>query len=212
MPATAIHQSVTKILVKKLNINDELFFVGNIAPDCWRHSPLHKNKYESHFTTHICLNNQLAKIEDYKAFAYKYKEILSNPLVLGYLTHLMTDYWWKIYIVSKYVQTLNGKTCVITKNGEYVYENTKEFLSLNNARMLHKYVEEFNLEKIPHIDTFQNPIIELDPSGLNKTIDHVNNVNFKIDNTPNEIYNEKELINAVYQCADYIVEELPKLM
>ena len=71
MPATAIHQSVTKILVKKLNINDELFFVGNIAPDCWRHSPLHKNKYASHFTTHICLNNQLAKIEDYKAFALK---------------------------------------------------------------------------------------------------------------------------------------------
>ena len=91
MPASAIHMSVANIINKKLKQPSFEFTIGNIAPDCWRHSLLHNDKHLSHFSTDTEINGIKMKIENYEKFIEKYKNKLDDPFVLGYLTPLMTD-------------------------------------------------------------------------------------------------------------------------
>ena len=49
MPSFIIHASVAKEYNKKHKLDDLLFIVGSIAPDCWRNSKLfgYENRYLS---------------------------------------------------------------------------------------------------------------------------------------------------------------------
>ena len=85
MPAGSIHLSVAKIVNNKLKIDENIFFVGSIAPDCWRHSKLHGDKHKSHFSVDYNLNGLDVKIEDYNEFYKKYKNNLDKNMTCNFI-------------------------------------------------------------------------------------------------------------------------------
>lgn len=214
MPAGSIHLSVAKIVNKKLKIDENIFFVGSIAPDCWRHSKLHGDKHKSHFSVDYNLNGLDVKIEDYNEFYKKYKNNLEDPFVLGYLIHLMVDNYWKKNVTSRYHFNIDGKKKIKTKNGyfEGTNEEIKKFLHDNNAILTINIVKNFDIQLInPNINV-ECIVEEIDLSGLVKTINYVNETNFRIINEESDIYELEELYEDVLKCSNFVLQELENLL
>ena len=86
MPSIASHMAVASLVNKELNINKIEFFKGNLLPDIIDKEDSHKRIKG----TYYC-------IPDIDYFI-KYLD-LSNPLYLGYLSHLLLDkYYLEEYI------------------------------------------------------------------------------------------------------------------
>ena len=91
MPNWKTHIEISKQLNKKLNYNDEefeLFAFGNILPDINNgHLVKDVSKIIDHKITHF-----VADKKSYINFYNKYKDIIKEPLIMGYYTHLYTDF------------------------------------------------------------------------------------------------------------------------
>ena len=214
MPAGSIHLSIAKIVNEKLKVDEKIFYIASIAPDCWRHSKLHGDKLKSHFSVDYNLNGLEIKIEDYHKFSEKYKDNLTDPFVLGYLIHLMVDNYWKKNVTSRYHFNIDGKKKIKTKNGffEGTNEEIKKFLHDNNAILTINIVKKFDVQLVSPIVNVECIVEEIDLSGLIKTINYVNETNFLLINDESDIYELEELYEDVLKCSKFILDELEKIL
>ena len=200
MPASAIHMSVANIINKKLKQPSFEFTIGNIAPDCWRHSLLHNDKHLSHFSTDTEINGIKMKIENYEKFIEKYKNKLDDPFVLGYLTHLMTDNYWKKNVITRYQKLIDGEIALKTLDNNYIFgniETIKEYLHINNEIATINISSHFNLKPITLDKKVKCIVEEIDLSGLIKSVEHINKVNFKKTDEKSIIYNMEDLYQDI---------------
>lgn len=108
MPSWITHfVTVNKICerVKIENKNDFLF--GNVMPDILnnyivKNTSVHKNYDETHFRYKANLNGIRCELPDLDRFYNEYKGKMDNPVVLGYYTHLITDFYWNSTTYSNY--------------------------------------------------------------------------------------------------------------
>lgn len=109
MPNWKTHLEVAKRLNSKLNLKDNEyieFLFGNILPDI-------NNAYIvtdisnkiSHNITHFNKDNY----KGYSNFYNEYKDYMDNKIVLGYYTHLYTDYIFNNDFYSKEEHTIDNK-------------------------------------------------------------------------------------------------------
>lgn len=213
MPAGSYHLSVAKIVNKELHQDEYVFNIASIAPDCWRHSKLHSDKYTSHFSIPYEMNGLNVFIEDYKSFYNKYKNNLDDPFVLGYLIHLMTDFYYKENVTSRYQFKIDGVKKIKTKDGyfEGTNEEIKEYLHNQNAIATAKIAKHFNVEVIGLDKVIECFVDEIDLSGLINTINYINEANFKVFTSESEIYEDDDLFNDVINCSKFILKELENL-
>lgn len=147
MPSCGIHLATAYEVTKKIKIkNKDNFFIGNMLPDAERYVIKDFSIYvpyeKSHFSRMIQINNRMEKLPDYNIFIQKYKKDLNNPMVLGYLTHLIADYYWNYLTFSKYT--------AVNERGEIigVLRNENEFLKGGNElRKVLKQKDFANLDK-----------------------------------------------------------------
>lgn len=213
MPAGSYHLSVAKIVNKELNQDEYVFNIASIAPDCWRHSKLHSDKHTSHFSIPYEMNGLNVFIEDYKSFYNKYKNNLDDPFVLGYLIHLMTDFYYKENVTSRYQFKIDGVKKIKTKDGyfEGTNEEIKEYLHNQNAIATAKIAKHFNVGVIGLDKVIECFVDEIDLSGLINTINYINEANFKVFTSESEIYEDDDLFNDVINCSKFILKELENL-
>lgn len=107
MPSWGIHLATSYAVANKIKIKDKnTFILGNFLPDAERYVINDFSIYvpynKSHFAKIIKINGAEEKLPDYNEFINKYRKNLDNPIILGYLTHLLTDYYWNYLTFSKY--------------------------------------------------------------------------------------------------------------
>ena len=207
MPSFIIHASVAKEYNKKHKLDDLLFIVGSIAPDCWRNSKLfgYENRYLSHFTN-TQLNNEN---EDYQMFFLKYHNHLDNPFYLGYLIHLITDTFWRDVIYKEYELIINKK---MDK------EKLNNYIRNENHYLDSSLIKYYQLKEFPiyesQIPLFNASIDEIDLTGLfgpSGTLAYANNIiNNKENNKPKYI-NFEHLLNDINRTVEYVEKELNRL-
>lgn len=83
------------------------FIFANVMPDILEGYNVKKiseiiRDYSTHFPKLKELNNIIVKLPDIEYFKEKYKNQMSNPIIKGYYTHLLTDYYWNNYAIRKY--------------------------------------------------------------------------------------------------------------
>ena len=115
MPSWTIHLALANKLNKKMNLCDD-FLLGNILPDVLDGYIIKKpshfvNKNESHF------KNECTKKIDIDLFISKYKNKFNNPIVLGYLSHLVADKYFNDYFHSNHTIKKDNKIRTVLKNG-----------------------------------------------------------------------------------------------
>lgn len=200
MPSWPIHIKIAQKLNKKLNLDNDNFIFGNILPDLYNGFIIDNlsqkiSSKETHFR-----ENKKINIEKFKE---KYQNKLNNPIVLGYLTHLLADEYYNLYIIHKFH--------LENKNWDQEPENTKK----NN--ILHKKHHDLNLYgnkliKSIHLNIQSNnikpEIYNITKEDIIKTTDYLNNLTPQALDPNYQLLTEKELDELLINSTNYIEKYL----
>ncbi len=101
MGSRVMHYCITSLLAKELQIDDDQFLLGGIAPD------VHKNMNAPKSISHFIRADRDGKFfADYIGFSEKYLNHMKDPFYLGYFYHLISDVVWVEEIYNKKIKWL----------------------------------------------------------------------------------------------------------
>ena len=94
MPSWSTHLVTANVLLKKINIDKNLFIFGNILPDInnafFIEGVTNKLSHkETHFTKDIDLKDIIFNYNNVERFKNEYMSRFDNPVILGYFVHLL---------------------------------------------------------------------------------------------------------------------------
>lgn len=154
MPSWNIHLAVAKEVNKKLKLNKNSFYFGNTVPDV--DYGMKAIRKETHFYNTICKKCPSEKLPDIKRFLSMYKNKLDNPLIMGTLVHILTDYYYNNEIFTKHwiqdekhnvvgIKLKNNKIKFISPDDN----ETKKFYKHHDLELYGKYLFNKGLIEFP---------------------------------------------------------------
>jgi hypothetical protein len=205
MPSHKIHIYIKEKVNEKLGLDEDLFLVGSILPDLieGRHSVSHYKISKSEY--------------DYDKFINEYKELLikKDPIILGYLLHLLTDDYYNTYFREKYfVFGEDGFPIGIKVNDKFIEMDRKKIFDLKHlelenydAYLINNYkFKECKLKDISLIN------MDVDKKEIEEYIKKYNK-EIKEEQIVNDysIFTKEELDNVVRECINYLFDYLEKI-
>ncbi len=194
MPSWAIHLRVAEELAKNMQVEErQRFLLGNLLPDVnvgYLINPVSKKIPYSvtHYGKIETYDGKTREFPDYKGFRQRYEKKMNDPIMLGYLAHLATDFYWNF---QTYIQ--KG----IYKNGKMIgLEGRKSVIWGESELLRQAKVDNFNSLSY-HL--YHNHLITI-PSFKEELITDTKKVN--------EVHIEKVDIEGINQ---YFKDIPPKL-
>ena len=216
MPSWPIHIALAHKLNKQLKLNDD-FILGNIMPDVldgYVIKPSNKTeKKQSHYYSNKKINHE--------NFVKENKNELHNPIILGYLIHLLTDKFYNEETAKHFINENNNLYVVLN-------DNTKAPKNLETFAMKHQDLDKYgkmlaqnNLlgnKIILNNNTFNNikhlKQFNYNTSDIENTIKIINDWIYNKINIANKdykLYSQKELDEIYENCYQYILNYLKNL-
>lgn len=201
MPSHKIHIGIGKELNKYYNYDSDLFYIGCILPD------LGNNHYISHFKKNH-------REYDFDTFINKYYNKY-NPVIVGYLVHILTDDFYNKYVRDNYYihdDILRG----IKYNDKVFYGSPKEVTDKKQEGFYQYEYYLLNKKEIPKIDYIDieteieecNYDKEYIKEYIDKHNEEIKKNDYKLDF---EIFSFEELDKLYNDCTKYIKKYLDKL-
>lgn len=218
MPSWKIHSKIANDLCKQLKVNKKYFMIGNLLPDQDKYNIPNLEKNISRTVSHF-INEEDASIginlPDYNRMYEKYSGHFKNPVLLGYLVHLLTDFYWNNYIYNKYFIKNNGKYIGVKTNKgdlikcDFVDANAmkhNDFIKYNNLLSVRKNNFRFCLNNnfFKQIDELK--LSKKDIYTIGKYLDS-SHLKIKNDNEY-KILNEEELTKLLEDSKMFILDYL----
>lgn len=207
MPSHKIHISVANEINKKLKLDKNKLLLGSILPDLSE-----GEHYISHFKTDIN-NHSFYNIE---LFLSKYD--IENPVLMGYLIHILTDKFYNDYVRKNYYIFKNNRLCGIKAIGGNIYGTPFEICSIKQEDF---YIYDLFLlqnKTFPKIN-FISDMPKIDE--CNYSMDYIKKYleNYNSEIRKSNIYNAEyryldcEEADKIYnECIKYILEYLNNLL
>lgn len=233
MPSWSIHLAIAKKINNKLNLNKEAFYYGNLIPDVDKGTKLTRNNahYYSNLPYPTCPKE---KMIDINSFIKDYKDNLSDPLILGYYCHLLTDSFYNNIVYTKcWVQNNNHDIIGIKfKNNKIKRikpddkKRIKRKYKHRDFELYGKYLFNYdNLEVPQNKDKITNHIKFLKDNFLtnelvNKRIEYLNtdfikfnklSIKEKLIKHNYKLFSKDELDSLLNKCVNHILKELEKV-
>ena len=229
MPSWKIHLKVANNLKEKLNIYEEKnkFMIGNVLPDIYLGhiiKNMSKNiEYEvTHYRIKAIINGGQFFLPDYEMFKNIHMENLSDPLILGYLVHLMTDYFFNKYTFTN--------SCLLDSHGEVISIKTKkdEIFNCNRKTMTKikqedfaAYAEMINLEKCNFSytsDIFDSleklQTFKVEKEDMLKILNYLNALTHSQNENiykPLILFSKEKLDSMIEECSEFILSYLNRI-
>lgn len=232
MPSWGIHLAIAKNLSSKLQVEKDGFLFGNLMPDINTGYVIHDvSKVIPHQKTHYKIIKQfgdnIQSIPNCDQFYQQYKNELDNPVVLGYLTHLLADYYFNDQVYTqKGIYNQGDNTMEIKlNNGEILKGTRKEIRDVKEKdfKIFSKFLFENHLSETPKYHKFfalGNEVIKevnVTDEDVKKVLGYVNqyfdttNYQSKENNNQNyAIFSQQEMTEKVNECTEFIVDYLNK--
>lgn len=226
MPSWSVHLVTANKLLEKLNVDRNSFVFANVLPDInnayfiegVRNKLSHK---ETHFTKDEDLKDIKFNYNNVKRFKQEYYNKLDNPVVLGYLTHLLADsYWNEMAFNEHYIYNGNKDFIGVKLSNNVLFKCTKEegthikqeeFKVFGNY-LIHKYKVEYPIytEKLVNEanEITENKIWEED---IKKSIEYINNSIKNWDEIKNfeyKMFTKEELQKRFDSSIDFILSNI----
>lgn len=190
MPSWGIHLVTANEILNKINIIDKnSFLIGNFLPDAERYVIDDFSifvPYEvSHYAEKQNINGNLEKLPNVNKFYEKYRKNTKNPLIIGYLVHLLTDYYWNNLTNQRYTIRDELGNCIGIKlnTGEeikadkVIRRNLKHndfYLFENELTYLYKYtLPKYNLNILENLQDIEET--KYNKEDIVKIINFLNN-------------------------------------
>lgn len=218
MPSWKIHSKIANDLYKQLNVNKKYFMIGNLLPDQDKYNIPNLNRNIKRTITHFISDEDYEKginLPDYDKMFNKYKDDFKNPVLFGYLVHLLTDFYWNNYIYTNcFIKNKKEYVGVKTIQGDIIKCNFKEannikyndFEKYNNSLTVRKNHFRFCLN-----NNFFKEIKELKllKKDIYKVGKYLNLSHKKIDdNNEYQILNENDLNKLLEDSKIFILNYL----
>lgn len=221
MPSWSVHLAIAKKINTKLNYNSNIFYFSNLIPDVDKDSVV--SRFETHYYGNIRINNNPnITLPDYNKFYNEYKDNMDNPIIVGYLCHLMTDHYYNKQIYNKkYIFNNDGLVENLKdKNNNLIYpsgrdeilnikhndlENYGKYLYINNDINIPKYDDGINIYtnvlkmNILNIDNIKRRIKFLNSDFIDQQDNYINEYT---------LFKKEELDQLFNDCITFIIEEL----
>ena len=234
MPSWTIHLAIANKINKKLKLDNDLFYYGNLIPDVDKNSKI--NRYNAHYydknlSFPNCKKENMINIS---LFLKDYKKKIKNPLILGYYCHLLTDNYFNNEVYTKcWVQDNNSNIIGIKfKNGRIKYidiedkKRIKRKYKHKDFELYGKYLYNKNNIELPiKSNIIKNNINEikgnfLTKKNVNERIKYLNS-KFKDFNKLSfmekffkhkyKLFNKQDLDIMLDNCVKYILNEIKEL-
>lgn len=218
MPSHKIHLAIAKKINEKLNVDLDSLMLGSILPDICEESD-HQIAHFQHGEKDL---EGLARPDE---FINKYKEKLKNPVMLGYLVHLLTDKYYNEYMFKNfYIYDKNDNGIGMILKGKKKYINGSERKKLKHREfniydkwlLNHNYVSKFKdykcIENVNNIEeaSFYYEKIKKYIESANEDVDKINFFS-KLYFYNYKITNKKELDGIFDGCISYIVNYIKNI-
>ena len=204
MPSLTMHHSVSVIANRKLNLPEASFYLGTIAPDVINTEKKELNhfyeKLESGF-----------KVPNIDLFITEYRESLSNPFVLGFLSHLLVDRYFFEEFIDKYIE-LNNRELVVN----YLLNNELKTIPLREGfdllyseydKLNKRLVEAYNLNKPEYYEEKSDITSKEDLEGI---INKYSNILAQMHNQDGALvlFREKDILNFIKEAGNKVAEKI----
>ena len=143
MPSHKIHLKIAQVINQNLHLDTDAIMLGSVLPDL----TIEKNHALSHYQVKGSYEDTLANPDK---FIHEYKKQLQNPIMLGYLIHLLTDRYYNNYFMKQHcLMNESGKPyCVKRKNGTIkktinIYKKS-DFVKYDKWLLKHHLVGKFH--------------------------------------------------------------------
>lgn len=200
MPSHKIHLKIAQEINMKLKLDNDSIMLGSVLPDL----TISKSHGESHFQYIDVYPDNLANAD---AFINKYNVLLSNPISIGYIIHLLTDRYYTNQFYEFFFDFVNGKPHGLKKEYKGL-ENDKSFKnhlfeSYDKYLITNKLVYPFTSTKcIESIPEYQD--LKFDYKYLQQYIAKTNIEIMGIEKAPIELQYIDFLNNTYMGCIKYI--------
>lgn len=232
MPTWAIHLATAKKVSEKINMDKNIFTFGNILPDIPNEYVVkeishHLSHAITHFEIDVLVVEHMEKRYNLRNFAEKYKSKFSNPLMLGYYVHLLTDYFWnnKTYGEHGIYDEEKNRIGLILNNGERILcsKETARQTKVHDFRVFSKYIYDNGLaDKLIYEENLQKYLKEIDwitleESDIEKTIKYINDrctgkaqVLENGESMQYKIYSKNEMLELIDISVEFILKMIKK--
>ena len=235
MPSWSIHLAVAKRVNEKLKVEDDSFVYGNLLPDVDKKTKI--NRYNAHYYNEnlpfpTCPKETQIDISE---FLKDYSKYITNPLILGYYSHLLTDNFYNNVVYSKHwvqnsdndiigIKFRNGKIKKIDIQdkkrlkrkykhkdfelyGKYLYNKEVLLPNLNSHNILKNI-------SILRGNFLNKELVNDRVEYLKRDFKKFNKLTFKeiIFKHNYSLFSKKELDNLLDECVRYIIDELKKVV
>ena len=215
MPAHKMHLSIANDVNKYLKLENDLIMIGSVLPDI--------TESHTHRLSHCRTNeNGINGLANPNVFLEKYREQMHNPIIIGYLIHLLTDEFCNRYIYEKYyLYDINNNTIGLRINNKnkYIDKESIKKMKHHDFKMYDRYllckgkVQKFkNKECYKQVNNME--IAKFNKEYLRKYIKRANreinlfNIIRPFNQNKFKLLNLKEL-NILYdKCCNYIIKFL----
>lgn len=232
MPSWSIHLMVAKKVNEKLKLNKDLFYYGNLIPDVDKSSSISRysaHYYDKNLPYFNCPKEHMINID---LFFKDYKNNLSNPLILGYYCHLLTDYYYnlKVYTTKWVCDKENNIIGIKLKNNKIIKIDKDDKRKLRKKykhrdfELYGKYI--FSSIELPkdskiikeNIKYLKNnllteQLVDNRITYLNTTFKKINKLSLKelLIKHNYKIFNKDELDKMLDECVKLIIEKINDL-
>ncbi len=230
MPGWITHLDVATKIYSKIEVDKNEFLIGNVMPDCERYVVNDFSIYVSWNTSHFGKIFNIERVNmslpDIELFLKTYANKLNNPVVLGYLSHLLTDKFWNKYtflnhaIVDKYGDTIglklnDGSSKILLKDeiGRYKHNDFnlfQEYLNKKDEYNIPEFSEDI-LKKVKEIKE-----VPYKKEDIIKIINYLKNQKYikedKIQTSKYIVFTDDEIKNVHNACIDYVFNSLNNYM
>lgn len=187
MASVIIHLCVAKKVNETLKMNERQLFLGAAAPDISKQ--IGEDRKDSHFLK--------GNLPDIHMFLDKYQDDLVNPFTMGYLIHLLTDFYWFSEFIPDFLEQnkINRKEL-----DQFLYQ---DYTNLN-IRLIDQYLLSLAVfyEEIPKIETV---ITEIPIDKLSILMDKIGIIIENSQNNQMKFLHEKEIIDFIEQSSRKII-------
>lgn len=218
MPSHKIHLSIAKRVNDKLNLDLDSIMLGSVLPDICES----RNHSISHYQAG---EKDLEGLANPDKFIKKYKNKLNNPIMIGYLIHILTDRYYNEYMFKHfyiYDEDDNGIGMYLKGKKKLLDGKTRKYLKHRELELYDKwlinngYVPKFNDTKcVDNVIDFEEARFNKEKLreyilSANKDIDKINIFSkFRFYNY--KITTKEELDRIYNNCINYILDYIEEI-
>lgn len=218
MPSHKIHMAIAKKVNNVLKLDLDSVMLGSIMPDVC----IGRNHTVSHYQNGKLGVDGTANPD---LFIKKHKKDLNNPVMMGYLIHILTDKFYNTYAFTKwFIYDKDGNDAglhfkhkdKLLPPEKVKHYKQREFGLYDKWLLNHGYVPKFSDYKC--VDNVVDlEVAKYDKNSLKDYIKEANNDIYKLNVFSKlRLYNfkltsKKELDRQFYLCIDYILEYIKNI-